>query len=53
MVVNNWYVTVNMYIAVMGNAWPILFFTTFWVLTVLIMLNLVVSFVIESYNDSC
>ena len=52
MVVNNWYVTANMYYYVMGNtAWPILFFMLFWVMTVLIMLNLVIAFVLDIYSQ--
>lgn len=51
MVVNNWYVTANMYYYVMGNStWPIFFFMLFWVMTVLIMLNLVIAFVLDIYS---
>lgn len=50
MVVNNWYVTCNMYCYVMGNKWPRLYFILFWALTVLIMLNLVIAFIIEIYD---
>merc|ERR1711957_1045362 len=32
--------------------WPRTFFVAFWVLTVLIMLNLVISFVLEIYSET-
>ena len=52
MVVNNWYVTANMYYYVCNErSWPIFYFTLFWVITVTIMLNLVISFVVDIYTD--
>jgi len=51
MVVNNWYVTVDMYCTVTGNNWPRLFFALFWIFSVCMMLNLVVSFVLEVYSS--
>ena len=51
MVVNNWFVTCNMFCIVTGTIWPRLFFVLFWVLTVLIMLNIVIAFVLEIYNS--
>lgn len=53
MVVNNWYVTANMYYYIIGRAWPIFYFVAFWVLTVLIMLNLVQAFVLDIYDSVC
>lgn len=50
MIVNNWYVTCEMYVYVFETRWCVLFFLAFWVLTVLIMLNLVISFVLEIYG---
>lgn len=52
MVVNNWFLTCNMYCAVMGRTTPRLFFISFWVVTVLIMLNLVIAFMIEIYESA-
>ena len=50
MVVNNWYITCNMFIRVTDDrTLPELFFISFWVLTVLIIFNLVISNVIEIY----
>ena len=51
MVVNNWWMTCNMFIDVSHNNWPQLYFASFWVLTVLIIFNLVVSNVIEIYDE--
>lgn len=52
MIVNNWYVTCDMFCIVKENNFPRMFFVAFWVLTVLIMLNLVISFVLEIYSDT-
>ena len=50
MIVNNWFVTCNMYCYVMQSKWPAVYFILFWAITVLIMLNLVISFVMEVYD---
>ena len=52
MVVNNWYVTCNMYCYVCNSKWPILFFILFWVITVEIMVMLMISFVCEIYDNT-
>ena len=52
MIVNNWFITCNMLCEIKGSALPRMFFTSFWVLTVLIMLNLVISFILEIYSDT-
>lgn len=52
MVVNNWWVTCNVYIVICnGKHWPVIYFIAFWVVTVCIMLNIVVAFVLEIYNS--
>ena len=52
MVVNNWWVTCNVYVVIKdGKHWPVLYFIVFWVITVCIMLNIVVAFVLEIYNS--
>ena len=51
MIVNNWYVTCDMFTDIVGSFWPRVYFITFWVICVLIMLNLVVSFVLEIYAE--
>jgi two pore calcium channel protein len=52
MIVNNWYITCNMFVLVKGNNWPRCFFVAFWVIVVLIMLNLVISFILEIYSET-
>lgn len=51
MIVNNWYLTCNMYCIVVGNNWPRVYFISFWFFTVLVLLNLVIAFVIEVYDS--
>ena len=51
MVVNNWWITCNMYMFITDSKLtPQFFFVTFWILTVLIIFNLVISNVIEIYD---
>ena len=49
MIVNNWYVTVDMITFDLGNNWVKVYFASFWVTVVLVMLNIVTSFVLEIY----
>ena len=51
MVVNNWWVTCNMFTVISQSIVPQLFFISFWVLTVLIITNLVISNIIEIYDS--
>lgn len=51
LVVNNWNETTEMYCVVGNSKWPRLYFTTFWIICTLIMLNIVVSFVLEIYGS--
>lgn len=52
MVVNNWFVTIDMYRAVMDEPIiPVIFFVTFWCFVVLILLNVVLSLVLEIYSS--
>ena len=52
MVVNNWSYTTEMYATVMDINWlPVFFFGTFWVAVVLILLNVVLSMVLEIYTS--
>ena len=50
MVVNNWFITTDMYTDVVGNAYPRVFFFSFIMITVWIMLNIVISFVLEIHS---
>lgn len=52
LVINNWNQTTDMYCFVLKSDWPRVFFGAFWVLTVLIMLNIVISFVLETYSTT-
>lgn len=51
MIENNWFVICNMYICVSGSSSPILFFLAFWIITACTMLNIVISFVLEIYDN--
>mmetsp|Transcript_22412 Transcript_22412/g.29989 ORF Transcript_22412/g.29989 Transcript_22412/m.29989 type:complete len:141 (+) Transcript_22412:475-897(+) len=52
MVVNNWFLTIDMYIAILGNSVMITsYFVSFWVSVVLILLNVVLSMVLEIYSS--
>ena len=50
LVINNWNNTTDMYCTVMDHNWPRLYFGLFWVICVLIMLNIVISYVLEMYS---
>ena len=51
LVVNNWNQTTDMYCVITGSNAPRFYFTTFWIICTLIMLNIVVSFVLEIYGS--
>ena len=51
MVVNNWYNTCDLMMYVTNARWPALFFVSFWIIQVNVMLNLVIAFVMEIYNS--
>jgi len=52
MVVNNWFLTIRMYSAVLGSAaLPTLFFVTFWCFVVLILLNVIIALILEIYSS--
>ena len=52
MVGNNWNSYADMYCSLVGNNWPRVYFTTFYMTTIMIMLNIVISFVLEIYSVS-
>ena len=52
MVGNNWNATTEMYCALLGNDWPRLYFSVFYVTTIMVILNIVISFVLEIYSMS-
>lgn len=50
MVVNNWMITAEMYVNINGNnKWALLYFVAFYILAVLVGLNIVVCFAIDMY----
>lgn len=51
LVVNNWNMTTEMYCVITDSNWPRFYFTTFWIICTLIMLNIVISFVLEIYGS--
>ena len=51
LVVNNWNMTTEMYCVISGSMWPRVYFSTFWIICTLIMLNIVISFVLEIYGS--
>lgn len=53
MIINNWFVTVNMYSEVMGpksKFWVRTYFIFFWICIVLIQLNIVIAIVLEIFG---
>ncbi len=52
LVSNNWNAIAEMYCALCDNNWPKVYFSTFFVITIMVILNIVVSFVLEIYNMS-
>lgn len=50
MVINNWFVTIDMYENVTGQHFPTLFFVLFWVFVVLVLLNVLIALILEIYS---
>ena len=52
MVVNNWFVTIDMYKTVTNNNYtPAIFFVLFWCFVVLILLNVLIALILEIYSS--
>mmetsp|Transcript_45970 Transcript_45970/g.60921 ORF Transcript_45970/g.60921 Transcript_45970/m.60921 type:complete len:268 (-) Transcript_45970:310-1113(-) len=54
MVVNNWFLTVDQYTAIMGEGsviWVRIYFVSFWVTIVLIQLNILIAIVLEIFGS--
>ena len=51
MVVNNWFVIVNLYVEVMDTVYVNWFFFTFYFFCVVLTLNIVVAFILEMYDN--
>jgi general stress protein CsbA len=52
LVSNNWNAVAEMYCAICANNWPKVYFSSFFVIMIMVILNIVVSFVLEIYNIS-
>ena len=48
-IVNNWMITTSMYVALHQSRWVLLFFVSFYILAVLIGMNILVCFAIDMY----
>ena len=51
MVVNNWFVIVNVFEVSTGSVWVRLYFLTFYFLSVIVVINIVVAFAIDMYSS--
>lgn len=51
-IVNNWYVTCNMFCAALHSSWPRLYFILWWATSVLVLQNLIIAFVMEIYGQT-
>ena len=50
MVVNNWMITVDMYVNLIGSKLVLIYFVSFYGIAVLIGLNIMVCFAIDMYS---
>ena len=51
MIINNWFITVDMYRNVTGANWVLLYFISFWVLAVLIIFNTLIAIILEIHSS--
>lgn len=51
MIVNNWFLTCDMFTIVTGSILPRIYFVCFWCIVVLVILNLIISLMIEIYSS--
>ena len=52
MVINNWFLTIDMYHTVLdARFYPMLFFVCFWCMVTLILLNVIIALMIEIYTS--
>ena len=52
MIINNWFITVNMFVAIKGDSNMVrLFFVNFWIFTVLIMFNTFIAIILEIHSS--
>ena len=51
MIINNWFITVDMYRDITGANWVLLYFISFWVLAVLIIFNTLIAIILEIHSS--
>ena len=51
MIINNWFITVDMYRDITGANWVVLYFISFWVLAVLIIFNTLIAIILEIHSS--
>ena len=51
LVINNWFITVDMYTSITGTSWVKLYFISFWVILVLIMFNVFIAIILEIHGS--
>ena len=54
MVINNWFIVIDVYSKIIGTGsswWIRLFFTSFWVIIVLILMNIMIAIVLEIHDS--
>ena len=50
MVINNWFVTIDMYEDVTDSRFPTFFFVFFWIFVVNVLLNILIALILEIYS---
>ena len=48
-IVNNWMITTQMYVNISGTRWVLLYFVSFYIIAVLVGMNILVCFAIDMY----
>ena len=52
MVINNWYVVIDMFTVLTGAYWYVhIFFVSFWILVVLMLVNIMIAIVLEIHDS--
>jgi two pore calcium channel protein, plant len=52
-IVNNWQMTAEMFVALMDTRWVLLYFVSFYIIAVLVGMNILVCFAIDMYQSIC
>jgi two pore calcium channel protein, plant len=50
-IVNNWMITAEMYVNVIGTKWVLIYFVSFYIIGVLVGMNILVCFAIDMYQS--